>query len=184
MISHYGLIPPERAENVAVTRLILRDGALELRWFHCSETAEFLGDYFAVQARAAKLNSRDAQHSIGYMANEILENAVKFRALGLGDIEIEATLQGNAFEMRVSHFVETPVGTRFQGLLTELLKRDPGELLIERIEANAADNSSGGSGLGILTLMSDYGAKLGWSFKQDEADAATRLSIFATLTLV
>jgi hypothetical protein len=184
MISHYGIIPPERAENVAVTRLILRDGALELRWFHCSETAEFLGDYFSVQARAAKLNSRDAQHSIGYMANEILENAVKFRALGLGDIEIEATLQGNAFEMRVSHFVEAPVGERFQTLLTELLKRDPGELLIERIEANAADNSSGGSGLGILTLMSDYGASLGWSFAQEEPGAPMRLSIFAKLTLV
>ena len=184
MISHYGIIPPDRADSVAITRVVLRDGALELRWFHCSETAEFLGDYFSVQARAAKLNGRDAQHSIGYMANEILENAVKFRALGLGDIEIEASLQGSAFEMRVTHFVEASVGARFQELLTELLKRDPGELLIERIEANAADNSSGGSGLGILTLMSDYGASLGWSFAQEEPGAPMRLCIFATLTLV
>ena len=184
MISHYGIIPPDRSVNIPVSRLVLRDGALELRWFHCSETAEFLGDYFSVQARTAKLNGRDAQHSIGYMANEILENAVKFRALGLGDIEIEATLQGNAFAMQVTHFVEASVGERFQILLAELLTRDPGELLIERIEANAADNSSGGSGLGILTLMSDYGASLGWSFTQDKAGAPMRLCIYATLTLV
>ena len=184
MIAHYGIIPPDRALNAAITRLVLRDGALELRWFHCSETAEFLGNYFSVQARSAKLNSRDAQHSIGYMANEILENAVKFRARGLGDIEIEALLQGNAFEMRVTHFVEASIGARFQELLTELLKRDPSELLIERIEANAADSSSGGSGLGILTLMSDYGASLGWSFAQEQPGAPTQLCIYASLILV
>ena len=184
MISHYGIIPPNRAANAAVSRLVLRDGALELRWFHCSETAEFLGDYFSVQARTAKLNGRDAQHSIGYMANEILENAVKFRAFGMGDIEVEASLQGSAFEMRVTHFVEASIGARFQELLSELLKRDPGELLIERIEANAADNSTGASGLGILTLMSDYGARLGWSFAQDKPGAPMRLCIYAALTLV
>ena len=184
MIAHYGIIPPDRAANVALTRLVLRDGALELRWFHCSETAEFLGNYFSVKARSAKLNSRDAQHSIGYMANEILENAVKFRARGLGDIQIEALLQGNAFEMRVTHFVEASIGTRFQELLTELLKRDPSELLIERIEANAADSSSGGSGLGILTLMSDYGASLGWSFTQEQPGASMQLCIYASLILV
>ena len=184
MISHYGIIPPNRAANAAVSRLVLRDGALELRWFHCSETAKFLGDYFSMQARTAKLNGRDAQHSIGYMANEILENAVKFRAFGLGDIEVEASLQDSAFEMRVTHFVEASIGARFQELLSELLKRDPVELLIERIEANAADNSSGASGLGILTLMSDYGARLGWSFAQDEPGAPMRLCIYAALTLV
>ena len=184
MIAHYGIIPPDRAASAAITRLVLRDGALELRWFHCSETAEFLGDYFSVQACAAKLNGRDAQHSIGYTANEILENAVKFRALGLGDIEIEASLQSTIFEMRVTHFVEASVGERFQELLTELLKRDPGELLIEQIEANAADNSSGGSGLGILTLMSDYGANLGWSFTQEQPAKPMQLCIYASLTLV
>ncbi len=184
MITHYGIIPPERATSAGITRLTLRDGALELRWFHCSETAEFLGDYFSVQARSAKLNGRDAQHSIGYMANEILENAVKFRAHGLGDIEIEASLKGSDFAMQVTHFVEASVGARFQELLTELLKRDPGELLIERIEANAADNSSGGSGLGILTLMSDYSANLGWSFAQEQSDKPMRLCIYASLTLV
>ena len=184
MIAHYGIIPPDRAASAVITRLVLREGALELRWFHCSETAEFLGDYFSVQACAAKLNGRDAQHSIGYTANEILENAVKFRALGLGDIEIEASLQSTIFEMRVTHFVEASVGERFQELLTELLKRDPGELLIEQIEANAADNSSGGSGLGILTLMSDYGANLGWSFTQEQPAKPMQLCIYASLTLV
>ena len=48
-------------------------------------------------------------------------------------------------------------------LLGEITAGDPGEMLIKRIEANAA--GAGGSGLGLLTLMSDYGARLSWKFQ-------------------
>ncbi|WJH38731.1 hypothetical protein N7E02_05050 (plasmid) [Aliirhizobium terrae] len=53
--------------------------------------------------------------------------------------------------------------TRFQNLLTDILSADPGELLIQQIEANAVFNASG-SGLGILALLADYGAELAWEF--------------------
>ena len=75
------------------------------------------------------------------------------------------------------------VASRFQSLLSELTARDPGELLIERIEANAADETSSGSGLGLLTLMNDYGARLGWNFSDAPADGTVVLSTHASLTL-
>ena len=65
----------------------------------------------------------------------------------------------------------------------EIISRDPGELLIERIEANAADENSSGSGLGLLTLMNDYGARLGWDFRSSTSGSAVTLSTHAALTL-
>jgi hypothetical protein len=52
----------------------------------------------------------------------------------------------------------------FQALLGEITAGDPGELLLQRIEANAADENASGSGLGILTLMNDYGVRFCWTF--------------------
>jgi hypothetical protein len=53
--------------------------------------------------------------------------------------------------------------------------------MIERIEANAENSSSGGSGLGILTLMSDYSAEMGWIFGDKGAsgtlDITTRVRL-------
>jgi hypothetical protein len=72
---------------------------------------------------------------------------------------------------------------KFQGLLAEITTRDPGELLIERIEANAADENSSGSGLGILTLMNDYGARLGWHFSEAPAGGTIVLVTRASLSL-
>ena len=162
-------------------RLRLADGPLELGWHHCGTTSDFLADFFARLAQKSHANYNDTLHSIGYLVNELLENAVKFRAPG--DIVIEATLEGNNFEVRVSNLVAASTAERFRGLLEEITSRDPGELLTERIELNAADPSSSGSGLGLLTLMSDYGVQLGWKFDRDATDGPVRLETYAALPL-
>jgi hypothetical protein len=154
---------------------------LELNWHHCSVTAEFLGDFYALRCAAVSLDAHDARHSIGYLANELMENAVKFRAPG--DILIESSLAGSRFELRISNLIQEATSARFQPLLAELTSRDPGELLIERIEANAEDAASGGSGLGLLTLMNDYSARMGWIFSPDIASNTVRLETFAALDL-
>jgi hypothetical protein len=162
-------------------RLRLAEGPLDLQWHHCSVTAEFLGDFYALRCTATGLDAHDARHSIGYLANELMENAVKFRAPG--DILIHSSLEGTRFEIRVVNLIDETTSSRFQPLLTELTSRDAGELLIERIEANAEDASSGGSGLGLLTLMNDYGARLGWTFSRDNPAGAIRLETLAALDL-
>jgi hypothetical protein len=70
-------------------------------------------------------------------------------------------------------------------MLAELTASDPGELLIARIEANAADAGASGSGLGLLTLMNDYGARLGWIFHDAGAGAGGPIGLdtFAALDL-
>src|SRR5262245_35838779 len=136
-------------------RLRLADGPLELSWHRCSTTSDFLSDFFANLEKKSHADYNEARHSIGYWVNELLENAVKFRARG--DILVKATLDASNFQVCVSNYIEEGTAHRFQGLLEEIVSRDPGELLIEKIEQNAADPLSSGSGLGILTLMNDYG---------------------------
>ena len=152
---------------------------LELSWQHCGTTSDFLGDYFA-KCCAKGVDQVDARHSIGYLLNEILENAVKFRHDG--NIEISCSLDGNHFESEISNVIDPATAEKFQELLTEILARDPGELLLERIEANATDLDSSGSGLGLLTLMSDYDAKLGWRFTPDASNGSVNLKTVAALT--
>lgn len=152
---------------------------LELSWQHCGTTSDFLGDYFA-KCCGRDVDQVDARHSIGYMLNEILENAIKFRHHG--DVQIRCTLDGNHFESEISNVINPETATRFQALLKEILARDPGDLLLERIEANASDLGSSGSGLGLLTLMSDYDAKLGWRFTPDDSKGLVNLKTVAALT--
>jgi hypothetical protein len=167
----------------ARARLTLRDGPLEFGWMHCGMTAEFLGNFLAGLAARKSLDANDVRHSVGYLANELIENAVKFRAPGAGDIVIEAGLRDSLFELVLANFATEDTTVRFQALLEEIVSRDPGELLIERIEANASDGSASGSGLGILTLMNDYGVRLGWTFEQKARGEPVRVEVYAALAL-
>jgi len=180
MRKHFGA---ELAESNDATslRLKLFDGPLEMNWAHCGATAEFLGDFNAALAASQKLDANDARHSIAYLANELTENAVKFRAGG--DVTLSTAIEGDEFTFRLTNDTSTTTAAGFESLLGELTSRDPGDLLIERIEANALDPDSGGSGLGILTLMNDYGARIGWDFSQETDAANVRIQTVASLTL-
>ncbi|HVW54578.1 MAG TPA: ATP-binding protein [Rhizobiaceae bacterium] len=167
--------------TATANRLRLAEGPLELNWRHCGTTSDFLGEFFAACAGDPGSNRNEIRHSIGYLVNELLENALKFRALG--DIAIETTLEGNRFEMRVTNVIEVDVAEKFQAVLTELTTGDPGQLLIEKIERNAAEPDGGGSGLGLLTLMNDYGAQLGWKFIEGASAGLMRLETYASLSL-
>lgn len=180
MIEEFGISGPQLPPNADACRLRLTDGPLDISWHHCSLTADFLGDFFADHVKLRD-DAHDIRHSIGYLVNELLENAVKFRAPG--DIEIEAGFHDTVFGISVLNRVRAETAERFQALLAEITSRDPGELLIERIEQNAADPDSRGSGLGILTLMNDYGAQLGWKFLRDDEDGLYRLETYAALPL-
>lgn len=180
MLHEYGITELSNGAAADANRVLLAEGPLELSWHHCSTTSDFLGDFFGNLARDS-YSYNEARHGIGYLVNELLENAVKFRAPG--DIAVDASLEEGNFEIRVCNLVAADTASRFQGLLAEITARDPGDLLIERIERNAADPSSSGSGLGLLTLMSDYGVRLGWKFLHDTQGGPVRLETYAALTL-
>lgn len=176
----FGAIDPSSGRPPATASLEFHHDDLELRWAHCSAAADFLAELFGGLVQRAGLDAHDARHSIAYMANELLENAVKFRAPG--DVLLEATLNGSTFALWLSNLVTEETSSGFQTLLAELVAGDPGDLLIAQIEANAADESGAGSGLGILTLMNDYGVSMSWSF-ETAGGGLVRLETLAIVTL-
>ena len=182
MEATFGQVEFVNAAGALKNRIRLADGPLDLAWQHCGVTAEFLGDFFALQRSKDGGNYNEARHSIGYLTNELLENALKFRHAF--DITLEASLDGASFEVRITNVITPETAGKFQALLAELTTRDPGELLIERIEQNAENMNSSGSGLGLLTLMSDYGARLGWRFQPAAEADAMRLETYAALDIV
>lgn len=153
----------------SVSRVRLFDGPLDLSWRHCATTSDFIADLFALRFQSSRNDYMEARHSIGYLVNELIENAVKFRAPG--EIVIEASMDSDCFKLKVSNDVDSQNASQFQSLLADITVGDPADLLIQRIESNAANPDVGGSGLGLLTLMSDYGARLAWIFSSaDESD--------------
>ncbi|CDX20557.1 conserved hypothetical protein [Mesorhizobium sp. ORS 3324] len=152
-----------------VSRVRLFDGPLDLSWRHCATTSDFIADLFALRFQSSRNDYREMRHSIGYLTNELVENAVKFRAPG--EVVIEASMDSDCFKLKVSNDVDAENASQFQSLLADITAGDPADLLIQRIESNAANPDAGGSGLGLLTLMSDYSAQLAWIFSSaDESD--------------
>jgi hypothetical protein len=181
MQSEFGLTEFKNGHGAVANRLRLADGPLELSWHHCSTTSDFLGDFYANIARTDGLDYNEARHGIGYLVNELVENAVKFRAPG--DVVIESALADGNFSVRVTNMVDSGVLQRFQKMLDEITSKDPGELLIEKIERNAADPSSSASGLGLLTLMNDYGVRLGWKFIGESDGGPIKVETYAALSI-
>lgn len=179
MLTSIGHTKLNNASDAATNRLCIFDGPIDIAWHHCDTTSEFLGEFFALGYKRSEQDYNEARHSIGYLLNELIENAVKFRAQG--DILVESSLEEGRFEVKVSNLIDQRTAARFKDLLAHLASRDPCDLLIERIEANAADSGSTGSGLGLLTLMSDYGARLGWVFDARGDCEPVRLTTFAAL---
>ena len=179
METSFGVFDRSNAQSAYSFSITLYNGPLDITWQHASATCDYVSDIIAMHCDKLKLNYNEARHSIAYLVNELLENSIKFKSEG--DIELNFSFDNNNFEMIISNSITSTVAEKFQGLLAEIVSRDPGELLIERIEKNAIDENSSASGLGILTLMNDYGARMGWKFIEQRANGGILLSTIASI---
>ncbi|AEG55436.1 slr1658 superfamily regulator [Sinorhizobium meliloti] len=182
MTTLYGLEDLAVGTGENSTKLRLFDGPLDLGWKHCAMTSDFVAEFAALRYKTSRGLYKEVRHNVGYLTNELIENAVKFRAGG--EIVVEASIASNTFRTKVSNLVDKGTAEKFRHLLSEITIGDPSDLLIERIEANATGSGSGsGSGLGLLTLMSDYGAHFAWIFGSGEADGKIPLETYASIAI-
>lgn len=181
MTTLYGLADLTIGSGENVTRLRLFEGPLDLNFKHCAITSDFVAEFVALRYRESRNLYREVRHNVGYLTNELIENAVKFREGG--EILVEASIEANIFRAKVSNFIDEATALQFQQLLSEITTGDPNERLIERIEANAKHETATGSGLGLLTLMSDYDAHFAWVFGSREPDCKIPLETYASITV-
>jgi hypothetical protein len=64
---------------------------------------------------------------------------------------------------------------RYRTFLERTRTQDAGDLLLRQLEQSSANGGSNESGAGLLTMISDYGAQLGWRFEAHpvQADLST-----------
>jgi hypothetical protein len=157
-------------------------GQLQERWYNNGLSADFMADYFSTffprgEESISGINSKaEVKNIVSFIANELLENAMKFSDRTLDyPISITLQLQKNGFVFFATNSVVSQSVSPFQDYIQKLLNSDPGELIVHQLEKNAEDKTNTGSGLGILTLMSDYLAKVGWKFEtvQDNPNITT-----------
>ncbi len=146
--------------------------SLQQRWRNNGLSADFLADYLTTffpgnndDSNAAK-SQLELKSSISYIANELLENAMKFND-NTSDypISIQLHLKSDRIILMVTNSVAPQEVDKFQAYLEKLTTSNVEDLLVRQLEKNALDENSNSSGLGYLTIMNDYMAKIGWRFE-------------------
>lgn len=114
---------------------------------------------------------------VAYAVNEMLENAAKYSLPGA--MRFAAALAEDEVILSLSHPVAAQNAERYRSRALDMVTSDPMEMLIATVERNALreGDSESGSGLGLLSLMSDYGARLGFAFAENGAVAAGQVCV-------
>lgn len=148
---------------------------IKKRWRNNRLSAHFVADYFSTFLPADVIESdqeariKQSKGAVTYVANELLENAMKFNyeeantqiKFGIHFLEEEEVTAA----IFTTNSISIEGAQKFESFIQELLTEDPNELYIRQVESSAEDENNDASGLGLLTMLNDYQAKLGWKFE-------------------
>jgi len=157
-------IPP--SDEFLTLNFSLSTQSRNQRWRNYGLSADFLGDYFSTffPGDAQGANAKETvKASVSYIANELLENAVKYSDSSLNlPISITLRLYPEQIIFEVVNPASPTLVDVYQKFIQLFLKSDLGDLYLKQLEATAA--GLGESHMGILTMIHDYDAQFGWRF--------------------
>ncbi|MBE9142633.1 slr1658 superfamily regulator [Planktothrix mougeotii] len=143
---------------------------LKQRWRNNGLSANFMADYVTTffpkseydQATSSRQN--DIKSSVSFIANELLENAMKFSDDTVNQpISIQLYLKTDRLIFVVVNSITPEAVKPFKEFIEKLINSDTETLYIQQIEQNLENDTQ--SGLGYLTMINDYFARLGWKFE-------------------
>ena len=158
-----------------------RSRPLKKNWRNNRLSAFFVADYCSnllpidEDETQAEEGITEIKNTVSYVGNELLENAIKFsEEIPPYTVKFGMHFMDALEEVTVIIFTKNsitiPSFEKFQSFIEELLSADPNELYVQQIEKTAEDENSEASGLGLLTMLNDYSAKLGWKFEPDPSN--------------
>jgi hypothetical protein len=160
---------------------------LKQRWRNNGLSADFMADYLATffpgneDDSATSERQAEIKSAVSYIANELLENAMKFNnETSEYPINIKLQLESEGVLFSVVNSISRQGVDKFQAYIQQLLASEPSELYIQQLEKNAVEESCTDSGLGLLTMLTDYSAKIGWKFQTVHKDP----EVIAVTTMV
>jgi len=152
---------------------------LKRRWENNGLSADFIADYFKnfyigrhqeQDSDSDDYTAENLRDAVKYVANELLENAMKFQDTSASfTAQITLLLHSDRLVFCVTNGVKQAQADAFLRYVEKLLSHDPHELYLETMRHSARDENKGHSGLGLLSMICDYSAKLGWKFEEDPA---------------
>ena len=147
---------------------------IKKRWRNNSLSADFVADYltnYFPNSQQEKLDKMEIRikDSVNYIANELLENAMKFN----DNTSAEAiNFALHLFEesdlkvvLRVSNTMTEKIANKFCCYIKDFMTVDPDEFYLLQLEKTVEGESENSSGIGLITIRNDYGAKLGWKLE-------------------
>jgi hypothetical protein len=151
---------------------------LRHRWRNTGLSADFLAEYwvtFFPQGDALSRNRQiEVKGAIRYIANELLENLMKFSYEAANyPVCLALHLYQDQFNFYASNAIDPITVESFQARIQELLTKDIDTLYRRQLEQNVATEEPYESHLGLLTIAHDYDARLAWKFetiKHEHAD--------------
>lgn len=170
----FGEFLTELPESQEYLLLVFSPSSLPIkkRWRTNGLSADFLADYLAVffpgdEDEPETMGKQEQiQSTVSYIANELLENAMKFSDhTAPMSIRIELQLYLNKLVFLITNSVQSDAMQNYQAFIQESLTSEPSEMMMRRLEQIAKDNTLKSSGLGLVTMMNDYAARLGWKFE-------------------
>lgn len=159
------------------------------RWSNYGLSADFLGDYFANffpgdEIPNGNIDKRaNVKGAVSYIANELLENTMKYsdETANLA-VSISLYLYDEKLVFRVINPAEANVAQEYQAFVQKLLSTDIDEMYSIQLEQTAL--GMGGSHMGILTMINDYDAKMGWRFEPlPQTSEVVKVTVMAYLDL-
>ena len=166
----------ELDENRAGESLSLRfspsSTPLRHRWRNNGLSADFLAGYVSTFLPAddngdgAVGRKTEVAAAVGYVANELLENAMKYGGAETGrPISMRLHLEEKRI---IFHQTNTAAPSRVDSLrafIAGLEELGAADMLLRQMENGGGES---GSGLGLLTMANDYGAKLAFQITKEK----------------
>ena len=171
---------------------------LKKRWRNNRLSAYFIADYFTTflplddSKYEQKKRIKESKCAVSYIANELLENSMKYNCeQAHSQIKFGIHFLGEDRLFAVifaTNSITKENEQKLKNFINILSKNDPETLYIEQIEKNALTEQNAlnkyeeCSGLGLLTMINDYHALLGWKFETIKKSDAK--SCFTVTTMV
>ena len=171
MIRTFGHFMARKDEQGEHLKIVFSPTSLPIqqRWRNNGLSADFLADYlstfFPGDDRAVAECHAELKSAVSYVANELLENAMKFSyAPSQHAISITMYLEAEAVSLYVTNSIDPHAVVVFQQIIERLLTEDIDTLYMEQLMHNAESDSAESSSMGYLTMLHDYGVALAWKF--------------------
>lgn len=151
---------------------IALDRYKQTRYLSVAFIADYVVNFFpATEEDIAFFEKQlEIKSTVNYIANELLENSMKFHQKKISyPIKLGVGLLDNKLFFIATNCVNPKALDELKAFINELLVSDIDELYFRQLEKGAEEKSSH-SRLGLLSMMNDYNAMLGWKIETVNQD--------------